>query len=195
VIEQQPGPAVRARRLARSGLAAVLAAVLPGLAAGCGSGVSGLDGSLDQGDSAGVSVLPGQPADYTGFLISHTGQVVTLKSARLLPLRGFHPPRLIHVALEPGKNFAASDTGWPPNQPRFRLERFAGARIPSSGSRIDIMYSVTATRLGDYADDGIRVTVLGGGGTATVDVISAAGTCIVRSENTMCPQSFQNRLP
>ncbi|MGO9161494.1 MAG: hypothetical protein ACLP7J_12400 [Streptosporangiaceae bacterium] len=140
-------------------------------------------------------MLPGEPADYTGFLINHTGQVVTLKSARLLPLRGFRPPRLVHLAIEPGKDFAAADSGWPPStEGRDHIQPFAGARIPSGNKRVNILYAVAATKLGDYGDAGIRVTVLAGGTLATVDVLSVAGTCVVPSRKITCPVSFQNRI-
>ncbi len=106
-------------------------------------------------------------------------------------------PALVHLGLEPGKDFIADDVGWPPSgDKKGQVLPFAGARIASGGPRVNILYSVAAPRIGDYADAGIRVSVLVGGSPATVDVLSAAGTCVVSKKNQdlMCPQSFQNRL-
>lgn len=178
--------------LARSGLAVLLAASLTGLTA-CSNPVSGLVGNIAEGTSAGLGTTPGRPADFTGYLVNHTGQVVILESARLLPLKGFRPPRLIHQAAYTGRTAATSARDWPPTGLRLPLKRFAGYRI-RPGRRIMILYSVVAHRLGEYADAGLRVTVMVNGSKGVVDVISFAGTCITKSLNHDCPDSFYNRV-
>lgn len=116
-----------------------------------------------------------------------------LQSATLLPLQGFRAPRLIHEAIEVGKDFASSARDWPPTNPRFPLKDFAGYRVPP-GRRINILYSIVARKLGGYADSGIKVTVQFNGSQATVDVISIAATCIVRAIGHDCPSSFYKRI-
>jgi hypothetical protein len=185
---------VRARRRVRPGLVGVLAVGLAGLAAACGGiTVTGLDGSLGHGTSAGVPVLAGEPADYTAFLANHTGQVIVLKSARLLPLPGFAEPRLAHVAIESGRDYALSAIDWPPSNGDYHLRAFAGMRV-APGQRVKILYSVAAFRLGQYGDAGIRVMVQAGGDTGSADVQSVAGTCVVPSRAVECPVSFQRRI-
>jgi hypothetical protein len=183
---------MRISRLIRSGLAVLVAGGPTGLAA-CSEPASGLDGSIGYCCSAGVATAPGQPADYTGFLANHTGHVVTLKSATLLPLKGFRTPRLVHLAVEPTREFAASETGWPPAGDNLHLVPFAGAHV-SRGRRVQILYAVVAGKVGEYGDAGIRVTVVVGSSPATVDVLSAAGTCVKRNPNIDCPNSFYNRI-
>jgi hypothetical protein len=184
---------MRKSHLARSGLAVLLAVSLAGLAAACASPFSGLVGNAAEGTSAGLGTTPGRPADYTGYLENHTGHVVILKSARLLPLKGFHAPRLVHEAVYTGRRVATSAFDWPPTGLRLSLKSFAGYRI-RPGGRIMILYSVIAHRLGEYADAGLTVTVLVNGSQAVVDVISFAGTCVIRSLKHDCPDSFYNRV-
>lgn len=176
-----------------------MAAGCVGLAA-CGSvsghvsgRVTGLVGNLGQGSSAGDNVLAGEPADFTGFLENHTGYAITLETAQLLPLPDFRSPRLAHFAVETGPQFAAADRDWPPAGPGYRLRPFAGARV-AAGQRVNILYSVTARAPGNYADAGIRVAVLVDGSPVSVDVLSAAATCVVPSLRVECPMSFRTRL-
>ncbi len=180
---------MRTLLLVRAGLAVLAAA---GLAACTGPG-AGLDGSLGYCCWAGVTTVPGRPADFTGFLANHTGQVVILKAAALLPLKGFAVPRLVHLAVEPTREFAASEIGWPPNGDNLHLVPFAGAHV-WRGRKVQILYGVLASKVGEYGDAGIRLTVLVGSTLATVDVLSAAGTCVKYSLNINCPGSFYNRI-
>lgn len=177
----------------RPGLAVIAAVSLAGLVSACSSQVSGLVGNIGAGTSAGSSVTPGRPEDYTGFLANHTGQVVILKSAELLSAEGFRAPRLIHEAVETGRVFATSDRDWPPTEPRLPLRTFAGYRI-EPGREVKILYSVVGRKLGEYADAGLRVTVIVAGSRAMVDVISFAGTCVVSVLVHDCPESFYNRV-
>jgi hypothetical protein len=177
----------------RSGLAAVLAVSLVGLATACSSQVSGLDGTGFAGTSSGSPTTPGRPEDYTGILANHTGHVVILKSAQLLPINGFRLPRLIHEAVYTGLNIVSSARDWPPRGLRLPLKNFAGYRLLPS-RKVMILYSVVAHRLGEYADAGIRVTVAVNGSQGKVDVVSYAGTCIVTALGHDCPESFYNRV-
>jgi hypothetical protein len=170
----------------------MLAVGLTGLSA-CSSPASGLIGNIAEGTSAGLGTTPGRPADFTGYLVNHTGQVVILASARLLPLKGFRAPRLIHEAAYTGRTVATSAFDWPPTGLRLSLKKFGGYRV-RPGRRIMILYSVVARRLGGYADAGLRVNVLVNGSPEVVDVISFAGTCIVKSLKHDCPDSFYNRV-
>jgi hypothetical protein len=179
--------------MVRSGLAVIAAVSLAGLVNACASQVSGLIGNIGAGSSAGSPTTPGRPEDYTGFLVNHTGQVVILKSAELLPVEGFRAPALIHEAVETGRVFATSDRDWPPTDPKLPLRNFAGYRL-EPGRELKILYAVVGQRLGEYADGGLRVTVMVNGSAATVDVISYAGTCIVDMLGHDCPESFYNRV-
>jgi hypothetical protein len=170
------------------GLAVVVAAVIW---LNLGSGAAGLDGAINGGTWAGIPVRPFEIADYTGFLGNNTGQVVTLESASLVPLKGFPAPRLAHVAVEPGKAFIASGRGWPPVR---GAESFTGYRV-RRGQRVQIAYGVEASKVGEYGDEGIRVTVLVGGDSVTVTVLSVAGTCVIQMPlKHDCPQSFYNHI-
>ena len=80
---------MRNRHTIRSGLAALVAVSLAWLATACGSQVSGLDGTRFAGTSSGTANTPGSPLDFSGSLANHSGQVVILKSAQLLPVKGF----------------------------------------------------------------------------------------------------------
>jgi len=174
-------------------LAVIAAVSLAALVSACSSKISGLVGNIGAGSSAGSSITPGRPEDYTGFLANHTGQVVILKSAVLLPAEGFRAPRLVHEAIEMGRVFATSDRDWPPTEPRLPLRNFAGYRI-EPGREVKILYSVVGQKLGEYADAGLRVTVVVNGSRGTVDVISYAGTCVVSVIVHDCPESFYNRV-
>lgn len=172
---------------------AVSAVGLAMLATACTSGVPGLDGTIADGTSAGLGTTPGRPADFTAYLANHTGHVVILKSARLLPLKGFRMPRLIHVAAYTGRVTATSDRDWPPTKPKLPLMNFSGYHI-RPGHEIKILYAVVARKLGGYADAGLKVTVEVNGSQATVGVSSVAGTCIIKSLNHDCPDSFYNSV-
>ena len=88
----------------------------------------------------------------------------------------------------------SSANGWPPHiEFRTTLKKFAGYRL-LPGHEVLILYSVIAHRLGEYADAGLRVTVDVDGSQDTVDVVSYAGTCIVRIYGHDCPESFYNHL-
>jgi hypothetical protein len=184
---------VRDGNLVRSGLAVIAAVSLAGLASACSNQISGLVGNIGAGSSAGSPTTPGRPEDYTGFLANHTGQVVILKSAELLPVQGFRAPTLIHEAVETGRVFATSDRDWPPTDPQLPLRKFDGYRI-KPGREVKILYSVAGQRLGEYADAGLRVTVVVNGSRDTVDVLSYAGTCIVSALGHDCSDSFYNRV-
>jgi hypothetical protein len=142
------------------------------LLAGCGS--DGLIGDIDLGTIAAINVRSGQPADYTAFVLNRSGSTVTLRSARLLGVPGFHTPRLVHLAIERGRAIVGSATGYPPHA---TLGRFAGDRVVD-GERAQILYTVSARAPGDYAVKGIDVTIISGGRHTTVFAYSAAATCV-----------------
>ncbi len=116
-----------------------------------------------------------------------------MESATLLPLKGFPAARLVHEAVEPRLRYATSDRDWPPDEPKFRLWKFLGYQV-QPGHRVNILFSVAARKLGNYAADGFTLTVLISGRRATVDIISIAETCIYKIENRSCPDSFIERL-
>lgn len=184
---------MRDRNMVRPGLAVIAAVSLAGLVSACSGQISGLVGNIGAGSSAGSPTTPGRPEDYTGFLANHTGRVVILKSAELLPAEGFRAPRLVHEAIEMGRVFATSDRDWPPTDPKLPLRNFTGYRI-EPGREVKILYSVVGQKLGEYADAGLRVTVEVDGGRGTVDIISYAGTCIVSVLGHDCPEAFYNRV-
>ncbi len=180
-------------RLIRSGLTMLVVAGLT-MVAGCGNGLSKeLDGSIDLGTSAGLTTVPGKIADYTGFLANHSRQVVILKSARLLTLRGFRSPRLVRVGIEPNRAFIASGLDWPPDHYGEPVLSLSGFRL-RPGRRAQILYGVVAPRVAEYGDAGVQVTMTVAGTTVTVIVLSAAATCVKHSLDINCPNSFFNRI-
>jgi hypothetical protein len=152
----------------------------------CG-GIGGLDGNVDRGNAAGINVTVGQPADFTGFIVNHSGRTITLRSATLLAVKGQPAPELVHLAVELGHGYALNGRGWPADEDgSVRTAPFVGHQV-RNGERVSILYSVVTHHLGVYADAGVRVTVTSGRSTAHVNVSSAAATCVVRSLKSDCP--------
>jgi len=169
----------------------LLAVVVGALLSGCGVSDSQLNGTVAGGSVAGVSVPPGQSADYTALADNDTGQTVTLQSATLVPLPKFRVMRLVHVAVEPGRLFVASWVGWPPNVPTVPLNGFRVA----PGHRVQILYGEVADSTGNYADLGLRVYTSTNGQQASTRVLSFATTCVDRKHSlVICPTSFVDRV-
>lgn len=175
---------------------AVAMALLAGVGlAGCGSA---LDGSVARHDSAGLSVQPGQIADYTAFVINRSGSPITLESAQLIPMPAFPMPRSGgHAGVERGVDFVAADTGWPPDGfPASRLAPLVGYRI-APHDRASIVYTTMADRPGNYAVRGVRLRARVDGSDQTVDALGASLTCVfphVGRHGPSCPLAAQRRL-
>jgi len=116
-----------------------------------------------------------------------------LKSARLLTLTGFRPPKLIGVIIETGRGFIADALGWPPHTRHIDYAPFANYYV-WRGRKVQIAYGVVAPKIGEYGDSGIQITALVGGTQVTVNALGAAGTCVESSLRTDCPESFYNHI-
>jgi hypothetical protein len=159
----------------------------------CGGGGGSLNGNLAARNVGGAPARVGQPADYTVFVVNNTSQSVTLRSATLLPLRGFTAPRLAHVAVEAGRQIAYAVLDWPPGR-GFDLRPFAGY-VVHPGKRVQIMYSIVAGSPGDYVAKGVRVTASQGGDLLSVDALGASLTCVSAARHPHpCPGSTINRV-
>lgn len=175
----------------RLGLVAVVGLVL----AGCGS--SALDGSAGRGTSAGQSVVLGQEADFSAYLINRSDQTVTLESAKLIPEPGFRTPRQGHFAVE-GKDYIANDVGWPPaGAPGWMFAPFSGHKI-GPHQRVEVLYTTVADVPGDYAVKGVRIVSRVGGSEQTTDALGASLTCVFapagKHEPPSCPARDIKRL-
>jgi len=120
----------------RAGYVGAVAGLTLGLA-GCSS--SGVIGDNNAGTLSGMShVLPGKTVDSVALLENHSGHPVTLRSATILPLGGFHAPRLMAVAVEThgrtarGLMSGGEVTGWPNSQ--LHVARLRGYELPSDAS-------------------------------------------------------------
>lgn len=182
------------RRGAWGGALALVVAVLASLAGCAGSSSSGLIGDQAARDLAGEAVTVGQIADYTAFVVNHTGHAATLESARLVSLAGFPAPRQAPgLAIEAGRLIAFSATGWPPAGGDFGLRPFRGYVVPP-GARAQILYSVFSDVPGDFVAKGIEVTTRVAGATRTVLSLSGALTCVYRVRPRPCPDAYINRV-
>jgi hypothetical protein len=181
-------------RLRQLGLLAVAFATAVG-AVGCGSTLSGLNGTLGTGVFGAVQVLAGQPGTTTVWIVNHSGSRVILRSARLMSMRGYHLPDLAGVWLEPTPVIVGVGRGWPPRATSLGrvvvyqgapVTRFAGF-VLKPGETTRVLYGMVAKRLGHYAARGIVVTVSAARGqTATVDALGAGAICVVQTLRDTC---------
>ncbi len=134
---------MRSSRAVRSGAGGNIAASLAMLTTACAGQSAGLVGTIAEGTSAGAPATPGRPADYTAYLADHTGHAVMLKSAQLIPLKGFRAPGWCMRRSRPvARSRRRIETGRPQGQ-ALPLAAFAGYRIPA-GREVRIVYSVIA---------------------------------------------------
>jgi hypothetical protein len=121
-----------ARRSAARWAALIVLLIVPGsLAACCSSDPAGPLQTLTLGgqptvEGASLEVHPGEPADFTAFVVNPLKVPVTLLSAVVVPVTGTRPTgQLVHVAIATTVNMIAADSGWPP--PRFPIRKLPGA--------------------------------------------------------------------
>jgi len=113
------------RRAARWAALIVFLLIVPGSLAACSSSDPAgplqtltLEGQPTV-EGASLEVHPGEPADFTAFVVNPLKAPVTLLSAAVVPVTGTRPTgQLVHVAIATTVNMIAADSGWPP--PRFR---------------------------------------------------------------------------
>ena len=168
---------------------------------GCGS--TGLVGNLNAGTLSGMShVLPGETVDSVAQLENRSGNTVTLRSATILPLKGFRAPRLVAVAVERrgrtlhGVMVGGEVTGWPNSN--LHVVRLSGYRLPSRGSWernvAFVVFAVAARRPGRYALAGVNVTVVENGSAVTAQAIGPVDFCVSTHQPPVsCPASFTHR--
>jgi hypothetical protein len=147
-------------------------------------------------------VVPGETVDSVAQLENRSGHPVTLRSATILPLKGFHPPRLVGVAVERrgrtlrGVMTGGAVTGWPNRS--LHVGRLSGYRLPSHGSwhrnEAFVVFVVAARKPGRYALAGVNVTVIENGSKVTARAIGPVAFCVsTRHPPASCPASFTKR--
>lgn len=174
-------------------LGALLACVPVIAACGASSISLRLRGDIAARNLGGGPVLVGQPADYTAFLQNSSRVSVSLDSVVLLPMRGYPSPRLVHAAVESGREIAFMVAGWPPAGGNYELRPLRGYNV-GPGKRVAIMYSVVGLTVGDYVARGVRLTVWHRGGRASVDLLSASLTCVAEVRPRPCPPAVIARV-
>jgi hypothetical protein len=190
------------RRIVKRGARLVLVPCVCAVTlAGCGS--TGLVGNLNAGSLSGVShVRPGETVDSVGWLANRSGRPVTLKSATILPLKGFHAPQLVGVAVERrgrtlhGAMVGGEAIGWP-NRTQHVVP-LSGYRLPAHGSWDRnvalVVFALAARRPGRYALAGVSVTVVENGSVVTAPAIGPVAFCVsTHRPPVSCPASFTNR--
>ena len=166
---------------------------------GCGS--PGLIGNLNAGTLSGMlHVLPGETVDSVAQLENRSGRTVTLRSATILPLKGFRAPRFVAVAVEHhglrGVMTGGEVTGWPNRS--LHVVGLSGYRLPSRGSSdrnvAFVVFAVAARKPGRYALAGVNVTVVENGSAVTAQAIGPVDFCVsTHHPPVSCPSSFTNR--
>lgn len=128
-------------------------------------------------DVGGVTVRPGEPADFTAYLVNTSGRPAVLVSAAVVPVPGEPAPLLAHVALIVGPEVVGSGTGWPTGA-GVATRPFAGAFVPPG--RSDLLFGVVGRRAGEvYVAAGLRITYYDAAGRLrAVDLWSGAVACI-----------------
>lgn len=174
-------------------LGPLLACVIVLTACGGSGAPLRLDGKATARNLGGGPVVVGQPADYTAVLVNRSAVPVTLRSATLLSLDRLPAPTLRHLAVESGRLIAFMAAGWPPSGGNYALQPFAGYEV-RPGRRVQILYSVVGSKPQNYADRGIRVVVGDGSRTTSVDLLSAAATCVSARAGLRCPAAFVARV-
>lgn len=138
-------------------------------------------------EGASLEIHPGEPADFTAFVVNPLKTPVTLVSAALVPVTGTRPTgQLVHVAIATTVNMIAADSGWPP--PRFPIRELRGARI--GHGQANIVFAFTGRVPGtNYSAAGLRIRYRYQGQGYSVIAWSAAVACvtIVFTRKLSCP--------
>jgi hypothetical protein len=152
---------------------------------------------MDENQANGsVIVRPGEVAVFSAPLLSYTNLVVTLLSARLIPVPGFPTPRLAHLAMlgSSDNGYPAGTSGWPPRRHftlnssvRISLRPFHGDRvdtaIPKKGAGLPptVLYGVVGERPHTvYATAGLELTYRYGGSDYTIPVYQGGAACLIK---------------
>jgi hypothetical protein len=125
--------------------------------------------------SAGtLGVYRGQVTDFAAFLVNDAKAPVTVTSATLIPMPGHPVGRLVHVAVQTGKNPLVIDRNWPPEG--VSLQPLIGARLPRG--HVPLAAGYTTPRTGTYATAGLLITYRTGGRTYHAHAWGGAVSCI-----------------
>jgi hypothetical protein len=99
------------------------------------------------------------------------------------------------LAVETGRLTALATRGWPPlNSRAIGLKRFVGYRVAPHRT-VRVLFTVYATRPGDYATKGLEITASVGGAVQEVDALAGGATCVYpRPSTTPCARRFLARV-
>jgi hypothetical protein len=172
------------RRAARWAALIVFLLIVPGSLAACSSSDPAgplqtltLEGQPTV-EGASLEVHPGEPADFTAFVVNPLKAPVTLLSAAVVPVTGTRPTgQLVHVAIATTVNMIAADSGWPP--PRFPIRKLPGARIGHGQG--NIIFSFIGRVPGtNYSAAGLKIRYRYQGQVYSVIAWSAAVACVTK---------------
>lgn len=140
---------------------------------------------------ASLIPAPGESSTFSAYLATKDNEEVTLRSIRLLPLKGYRLPVLRHVKLlrvsstRPAGFLA--DYGWPIRQPDgvpFHLAPLRGSSVETGRPRkggpgySEIVYNIAGEPNATIvADAGVAVTFSVNGSTETSDIDDGAIAC------------------
>jgi len=172
-----------------------IALMLPVVLTACDNGIGGLTGVSGSGIYGTGSATPGQIRFFTVNLSNDSGGVVKLESATLLPLRGFAPPRLVRIGVEPENSppvggFEFVGSGWPPGLGTVALRGFH----LSDNHAAAITYGVSSSDVGNVAAAGVRVLVSSGSRRQQVNVYGILGVCVAQKRRSRCPPAFRHQI-
>jgi hypothetical protein len=127
-------------------------------------------------DGASVEVTPGEPADFTAFVVNPLTSPVTLLSATIVPVTGYAPTgKLAHVAISTTNGMIGASVGWPIIHPVFP-DRPLG---PVGHGQHNIVFGITGNAAGYYYAAGLEIRYRYQGRIYYVTAWSAVIACVV----------------
>jgi hypothetical protein len=176
-------------RWSRIRLCSAMMVLIASLASACDSRSGGgplttlLSGGQPVFAVAAISTLPGQAADMTASGSNSAPGQVTLVSATLMPVAGQPAGRLSHVAVGTLRGYVAAARGRPPG---VTVRPLPGAVLPQGQSNIIFGFAGNHDG-GVYITTGLKVVYRYHGQIFTVDALSAAANCVVKTLHTPFP--------
>lgn len=168
-------------RMVRSSAALAAGTVTAlGLLTACGSEAASLVPYEHHGvpvaTAAGVTIRPGQIADFDVYIVNKTDHPVEVVAASLAAAPGYRRPQLTHLGLEHGKNVIGSQRNWPPAN--LTVTPIIGATLPTGRSTLAV--GVTARELGAFrVTAGVRLTYRDAGKTGHANAWGGSVVCVV----------------